>query len=344
MHINRKLTILIVLTAALAATVWFAVWSATPGRPSDPKFAIAANEGTDSIIRRLQDGGFIRSSLMFRLVLSESGLGGKLKPGQFDLSGAASYGEIIWRLTQGGIGADELTVLIKEGYRVREIRDALAVAGYSDPDGIYAIAGPPVDDIQKIRQLPDLSAKFPFLKEKPDDVGLEGYLFPDTYRLYRQATPQQIIEKMLQNFGDHLEPLLPEVRASGRSLPEVVTMASILEKELRTPQSRSMAADIFWRRLGVGMALQSDATVNYVTGKSLASPSLADTQADSRYNTYRHAGLPPGPICNPGESALKAALEPTANRYWFYLTDAGGNVHYASTLAEHNANKAKYLK
>lgn len=344
MSLHRKLAITAVLAALFAGAAWFAVWAALPGSPADGQFTVAANESTDSIVNRLRDSGFIHSRLYFRLVLTQSGLGGKLKPGQFDLSGVANYADIIWRLTQSGIGADEMTLLVKEGYDLRDIRDALAAVGYSDPDGIYAVAGPPDDDAKKINGLPDLSGKFPFLKDKPADVGLDGYLFPDTYRLFQQATPREIVEKLLENFGRHLEPLQSQVRTSGRTLHEVVTMASILEKELRTQESRAMASDIFWRRLNVGMPLQSDATVNYVTGKSLASPTIADTETESRYNTYRHAGLPPGPICSPGDSALKAALEPKKNQYWFYLTDPQGNVHYGANLQEHVANKAKYLR
>ena len=120
-------------------------------------------------------------------------------------------------------------------------------------------------------------------------------------------------------------------------------MASILEDELRTDRDRAKAADLFWRRLDIGMALQSDATVNYVTGKGRAQPSIEDTKVDSPYNTYKYPGLPPGPIGNPGVSAIRAAVSPEPNTFLYYLSAPDGTTYFAETYEQHLANKAKYL-
>jgi UPF0755 protein len=135
-----------------------------------------------------------------------------------------------------------------------------------------------------------------------------------------------------------------EATASGRSFYDIVTMASIIEKEVRGEEDRQKVADIFWRRLGIGMALQADSTVNYATRKNLPSVTAKDLEVDSRYNTYKYPGLPPGPIANPGMTALIAAIRPLKNTDWFFLTDKDGNVHYAKTFDEHIRNKQKYLR
>jgi UPF0755 protein len=156
---------------------------------------------------------------------------------------------------------------------------------------------------------------------------------------------EDLVATLLRNFGAKLTPTLRAKAAEeGRPLFDVVTMASIVEAEVRGDEDRRMVADIFWRRLDVGMALQADSTVNYVTGKGHASVSLEDTEVESRYNTYKYPGLPFGPICNPGLSAIKAAVDPKPNAYWYFLTDKEGTVHYGKTLDEHNTNKAIYLK
>jgi UPF0755 protein len=184
------------------------------------------------------------------------------------------------------------------------------------------------------------------LAAKPAGTSLEGYLFPDTYRLFKKATPGEIVGELAANLERRLEGagLAEKIAASGHSLHEILTLASIVEREVRSPEDRRLVADIFWRRLAAGLALQADSTVNYATGKSVAAASAEDLKTASRFNTYRYPGLPPGPICNPGLSAIRAVLEPEPNRYWFFLTDDEGQVHYAATFEEHTQNKARYLR
>ncbi len=150
---------------------------------------------------------------------------------------------------------------------------------------------------------------------------------------------------MVENFALHYSgDMVKDTKNSGRDVHGIVTMASILEREVKSEKDRKLVADIFYRRIQHGMPLQADSTVNYSTGKSDLQAQAADLNIDSPYNTYNHTGLPPGPISNPGLVSLRAALYPEANPYWFFLTTPDGTVMYSRTFQEHVMNKLKYLK
>jgi len=174
---------------------------------------------------------------------------------------------------------------------------------------------------------------------------VEGYLFPDTYRIYTTATAQDIIQKATENFDRRLvDDIRTKIQARGLTIHEVVTLASIIEREVATPEDRRFVADIFLKRLDAGMALQADSTVNYITKKHVSRASLADTKIDSPYNTYQHRGLPPGPIGNPGLDTIRAVIDPTSSPYWYFLTTEDGRVMYAQDFEEHKENRGKYLQ
>ncbi len=344
----RKLILISLPLLLLAVLAWTGVYLSTPGGGTASAFTVAVGESVDSIANRLKHNGFVRSVWLFKLTLRQSGLEAKLQPGEYRFDGVATYGDIIVRLAAGGVAANELVLKVIEGWDLRDIREELRSKGYAEADGLFAATGDPLADASRseLRPAPDYAGTFPFLKSKPPGVSLEGYLFPDTYRIYKNARAPELVGTLLANFERRLEQadLLGPALADGRGFHEILTMASIVEKEVRTDEDRPLVADIFWRRLDIGMALQADSTVNYVTGKSAPAASAADLTAKSLYNTYRHPGLPPGPIGNPGLKAIEAALRPRANDYWYFLTDSAGNVHYGRTLDEHNSNKAKYLK
>lgn len=218
---------------------------------------------------------------------------------------------------------------------------------------------------------------FDFLASKPSQATLEGFLFPDTYLVLEQSTANAVIEKFLNNFAIKLANAQGDLKPSasghfvipgyesisvggkqGFSIFELVTLASILERETgrdvsagsndskeRLEEERKVVAGIFYNRLLAGQALQSDATVNYVTGKKTASLSLDDTKIQSLYNTYLHAGLPPGPISNPSLSSLTAVFNPIKTDYYYFLhKQPSGEVVYSRTFNEHVQNKNRYLK
>ncbi|OGH61109.1 MAG: hypothetical protein A2848_02200 [Candidatus Magasanikbacteria bacterium RIFCSPHIGHO2_01_FULL_50_8] len=206
---------------------------------------------------------------------------------------------------------------------------------------LYALIGEPAHQ-PTVGSVP--TAQFDFLRSKPRGISLEGYLFPDTYEISLRGGASELVSTMLKNFDRKFTPAMrADAAGAGRTIHEVVTVASILEKEVRGARDRRMVADILWRRADAGWGLQVDASVNYVTGKSGRFTSAADRASLSAWNTYKHRGLPPGPIGNPGVATLEAALEPEQNKFWFYLTAPDGTVHYGRTLEEHNANK-KYLR
>lgn len=347
---KNVLIALVALLGTLAVLAWTGAWLSTPDTDDASAFVIASGESTDTIVKNLKEQGVVRSSLLFKNALRVSGLAKKLQPGTYDLRGAENFAEVVRRLTTGGVPANEFVLRIKEGWNLADIQKELARAGYARAGDLYHVTGIPATDHRTLSsdaapKPDDFSADFPFLKDKPSYVSLEGFLFPDTYRIFKDATPGEVVRKLLEHFDDKLSPELRR-RIAQRDLTvyEVVTMASIVEREVRTPADRRKVADLFWRRLNVGMALQADSTVNYATGKSLPAVTFEDTKNVSEYNTYKYPGLPLGPISNPGLDAIEATVNPEPNPYWYFLTDKEGNVHYGTTLEEHNRNKAKYLK
>ncbi|MEA3249740.1 MAG: endolytic transglycosylase MltG [Patescibacteria group bacterium] len=341
---TRKKTIyfLVIIAMAFSASVYYS----TPGSPDDTSFMIEQGESVESISERLAEAGFVRSGLFFKWALSKSDLATRIQPGEHDLKNVRTYDDIIRILASGGMAAEEVALLVREGETLRHIKTALDELGVDASEDLYSLAGEPARyPVDLTVGALALGKNHSFLAGKSDDVGLEGYLFPDTYRIYRDATAEDVIRKMLDNFGDKMTvELLADVKSSGHEFHEIIIMASIIEREVRGVEDRCIVSDIFWRRLEAGMRLQADSTVNYATGKSLPAVSYEDTRFDSPYNTYRYAGLPPGPIGNPGLEAIEAAANPTPNGNWYFLTDTDGNVHYASTLDGHNRNKARYLR
>ncbi|MFH1142523.1 MAG: endolytic transglycosylase MltG [Candidatus Uhrbacteria bacterium] len=269
----------------------------------------------------LQEKGVIASSWLFEWYARLRGIDRDIVAGTFFLNPEINVLDAIRSVTQPAF-AEERQLTFLEGWSLREISLYLIEQGLIESeDELYAITSDPVSS-----------------------DSLEGYLFPDTYRLFADATAQNVVDKMLENFDQKVtQEMRDEIEDQGRTLEEVITMASILEREARGQEDLGMVADIFWRRYEINMALQSCASVNYVTGKSDPGISYDDQQIDSLYNTYQYPGLPPGPISNPGLEAINAAIYPTANDYWYFLNDPDGGTHYATTNDEHAANKAMYL-
>lgn len=245
--------------------------------------------------------------------------------------------------------ADRSVTLI-EGWNSKQIADKLADSqlGFSAVD-FLKVAGQPRQDYRSLpaSQWPeDFSDRYDFLNDKPKYVGLEGYLFADTYRFRPSSSPEEAIEKMLDNFDRQLTPKMrQDIAKQGKSIYQIVTMASLLEKEVKTEKDMKVVSDIFWSRIKNGQRLESCATLAYIIGQNKPQYSFEETRIDSPYNTYINDGLPPGPIGSPSLKAIRAAIYPTANDYNFFLTrpDNGATV-FSHDFEEHKANKAKYLE
>jgi UPF0755 protein len=307
------------------------------------EFVVGAGEPAAEVAARLREAGVVRSEGLFLLALRNLGLDGELKPGEHDLAGAKTYAEIAERLATERRVRDEVTLTVREGWTLRDIQAELARLGHPAAERFFEVAGSPAR--LDYEPPPAWLERYPFLAARRPGSTLEGFMFPDTYRLFADASAEGVAEKLLANFGRRVDAgLTRAIGESGRGFMDVVVVASMLEREVRQPATMRMVADIFWRRLALGMRLQADSTVNYVTGGARSAVTLEELETESLYNTYRHGGLPPGPIGNPGLEAIRAAIDPTPNDYLYFLTDADGGIHYARTFDEHVRNKSLYLR
>lgn len=172
----------------------------------------------------------------------------------------------------------------------------------------------------------------------------EGYLFPDTYYVPEEYTAAELVELMQETFFERLTEIESELASSPYEISDIITMASLLEREANSEESKKLVAGILWKRLENDMPLQVDAVFEYIYKRSAADLTSEDLLIDSPYNTYKNRGLPPTPIVNPGLESIRAALDPTASDYWYYITAPDGTFYYAKTFEEHKANIARYLR
>ena len=302
--------------------------SPSAGAP-EKTIAIANNETMPQISAQLKEAGIISSEPLFSVAAELYGEAAKIHPGSFVMKQGMSISSVLATLRY--VGKNEVSVTIPEGFDLSDIASRLVSSGViAKAEDFYAAGGKPGE---KTALDPALLKDYPFLAGAPN---LEGYLFPDTYRFYAPSAPADVVRKMLDEF---------KAKTQGLSLtPNDLTLASIVEKEVPGADDRALVADIFLRRLKTGMPLQADSTVNYALQKSDLNLNDADLATNSAYNTYKNAGLPPGPISNPGLSAMNAVLLPKANSFWYFLTTKDGIVIYSKTLDQQNEMKAKYLQ
>jgi len=339
MRIKIIIPIILITIIALGTGIYFYInyQFNLPASPSDIEktFVVKQGQGVKQISRYLENDDLIRNSFYFELYVWKEGLTKKLQAGEYLFRPNMTIEEIVDALVQGKVVSNELQVTIPEGLTVREIELKLVEADLVKEGGLAIFSA-----ASEYRDI------YEFLKDLSEGVGLEGFLFPDTYNLYKDTTPKEILEKMLDNFDQKLTAQMRlDIKNQNKSIYEVVIMASLLEKEVRTYEDRRIVAGIFWKRLKNNYPLESCATIAYVLGTDKWRYSYEDTRIKSPYNTYINIGLPLGPICNPGLTSIKAAIYPEGSDYHYFLTrpDTGQTV-FSKTLKEHNINKAKYFK
>lgn len=319
----------------------FIAWffpSAFIGSPAEFSVTVEIPEGASvkEIAGLLEQKGIITSKLGYQLFAIINSAAKSAKSGEYELAPGSSYQQIARQISLGP-KRNEITLRFIEGQTLDDWHSKLILEGAS-ATSIQDLTG----DTREGRSFAaGLEEQFDFLAELPEGTSLEGYLFPNTYRVWKDQLPLGIVLKQLNEFEKQTDGFAAKAAAQGRTMHEVVTLASIVEKEGRNPEERRNIARIFLNRLEIGMRLQSDATVNYVSGANNPRPTLDELEIQSPYNTYRNAGLPPGPICNPGKDALDAALNPAENNYYFYLHDEEGNIYYARNAEEHKLNRWK---
>ncbi|MBU1015381.1 endolytic transglycosylase MltG [Patescibacteria group bacterium] len=305
-------------------------------------FLVQRGEGGREIALRLEQEGLIWSAPAFRLLALTMGAADELQTGAYEFSPSMSSLTILRKMRDGDMLKERLT--IPEGWNLRDIAWKLEGMGKFQAEELFEVAGFPAVDYRKALDLPppqDFREMFPFLSDKPSYVGLEGFLFPDTYELTIEETPELLVRRMLQNFQEKYGTL---AGTQGENVYEVVVMASLLEKEVQSMEDKRVVAGILFKRLEYGMPLQVDATISYITGERNVAISRADLERDSPYNTYLYTGLPLGPIANPGVESMEAALNPTESPYLYYLSTKEGETIFSRTLEEHNIAKARYLR
>lgn len=262
--------------------------------------------GVSRIADILEEEGVIKRAGLFLLYAKVNGESRNIHAGNFALPKGEDFKTIIELLQDSQ--AKDIQVVIPEGFTVEQMGDV----------------------IEESLRIP----RQEWLAAAADE---EGYLFPDTYRFSPGATAEEVVARMRQNFETRMQ------SAGFNPSREQLIIASIIEKEVRTLDTMKNVSDIIRKRLEIGMALQMDSTVNYVTNAGRPSATYQDIEVDSPYNTYKYTGLPPGPISNPGLNAITAALNPTPNPYYYFLTDPQGNIYYGETFEQHVANRV-YLR
>jgi UPF0755 protein len=299
-----------------------------PYGPSSETFVeIAPGSGSTGIAQQLQHKGIVRSSIAFEALRAwkkATGDARTLKAGEYRFDHPVSLFAVYDRLSRGDVYTR--TVVIPEGFNIFDVANAVAEAGLGTRD----------DFLQAEIYHTELIARW-----APGATSLEGFLFPDTYKFNRHATPEQMLSIMVKRFAQQTQRL----GITTAQVSRTVTMASLIEKEVHLDAERPEVASVFENRLVAGLPLQTDPAVIYASmlrGTWTGVIHQSELHSDSPYNTYAHPGLPPGPICNPGIAALQAAIHPANTRYLYFVADANGATRFATTLAEHNANVAAY--
>lgn len=301
-------------------------------------YIVQKGAGGGDIADELEKRGIIKSRLFFKFYVFVSGQYSKLQSGKYDLSPSMSVAKIVSKFVSGDVVKYKITII--EGWDIKDIAQYLENKKlYSQQDFIDATKN-------------NFSEDFSFLNDPPKQVSklknsnLEGYIFPDSYEFLPEKNPEELLRIILTNFNKKLTPdLRKEISLQNKSIFEIITMASIIEKEVKIMDDKKIISGILWKRLKNGVPLQVDSTINYITGKNDHSVYIKDTKIDSPYNTYKYVGLPKGPISNPGIDSILAAIYPKESDYWYYLSANGnGKTIFSKTLEEHNEAVAKYLK
>lgn len=345
-------SIFILLAVLIAAWLVYEIYLPHTSFFSEKRIEIPPGFGSRKIGALLRDQGFIESKWAFVIYATFRGQASALKPGTYAFSENTAMREILENLVTGEKYPNERFLVIPEGWSLRDIGEYLEEQGVvARKEDFWRVAGYPATDYGARKDIPppkDFSKQFTFLREASARVGLEGFLYPDTYRVYRTASVDDIIVRMLENFERKVakSEIAETARRSSTnwSLYRTLILASMIEKEVTSDEDRALVAGILQKRLKLGMPLQVDATLVYARGHNTTPLSAGDKTLDSAFNTYRYKGLPLGPISNPGYSAIFAVLNPAQSPYLYYLSAPDGKTIFSRTLEEHNRAIAAYLK
>lgn len=318
--IKRILFILIILLAGIVFYGYININQSASNINDLKIFNIERGDSVKKIAQELENEKIIKSSNFFLIYSLLTNNNKSIQAGEYLLSPQMNIPQIIKIIVGGKVNEEKITII--EGWDLDDIANYLTEKGISTKEEFFKVTGEP-----------------------RNKDSLEGYIFPDTYNITSRDTAETIVQKALLNFEKKMTiELKNEIERQGKTIEEIIIMASVIEKEVRTLEDKKNISDVLWKRINVQMPLQTCATVLYAIGEKKPSVSTADTQFDSPYNTYRYRGLPIGPIANPGMNSILAAIYPTKNNYWYYLSAPDGKTHFSTTLDEHNYKKNLYLR
>lgn len=313
-NISEKKAVLAFIFAFIFSIMYLYFISAPSGFPVGKIFSVSQGESLENVTQNLYSLGAIRYPSVFRAHVIVMGGEKRVIAGDYLLDKKESPADLAYRLVNGKFNLNLKKLTIPEGWNIFEI-------------GSYLDETLENFDKKKFLEL---------AKNK------EGYLFPDTYFVSPATKPGDLIDRMGKNFNKKVQDI-PGLATTTIKFSDVIIMASIIEREANTPESRRAVSSILWKRIKNFMPLQVDSAFDYVNGKNTFTLTLSDLKIDSPYNTYKYKGLPPGPIGNPGADSISAAINPTETDYLYFLTGRNGKMYYAKTFEEHVKNKQKYL-
>ena len=310
MRLRTALLALPLLIGAAGGLAWLVLAPAPAMRSGPLVVDIPAHEGLRGIVEQLSEAGVIRSRVAFLGLAALRGSVRRLKAGEYEVPRDASTLDVLDLLESGHVR--QHVILHPEGATVSEV---IRAAGDERLRHALGVEGPSV----------------------------EGYLFPDTYQFVRGMSVDEMLSRMVQRMRGKLTPeLVARARARGLSVHQLLTLASIIEREAIDPEERRLISAVFWNRLRLDMPLQADPTVQYAVAKERRALTRADLASDNAYNTYVHRGLPPGPIASPGLAAIEAALDPAPVKFLYFVARDDRRHHFSTTVAEHNAAVVRY--
>lgn len=333
---SKKILATICIICIILGSSYFYVSRKMQGRASnsnvEKKFVIESGQGVNQISTKMEERGIITNNVYFDLYIWKKNKEDKIVTGTYVLRPNMTIPEIVDIITSGKAEPKDLKITIIEGWNNKNIGEYFAREDIVSQENFTT----------EVKNVAKYQEKYSFLGDL-DPLGgtLEGFLFPDTYLIYPDATAEMIVIKMLNNFDKKLtDTMKQDITRNNRAIKEIITLASIIEKEVPNKEDQKVVAGIFWERLKNNYPLQSCATINYILGTNKKKFSFDDTRVDSPYNTYTHKGLPPGPISNPGLNAIMAAIYPQTSDYYYFLSNPQtGETVYSRTIEEHNRNK-----
>ena len=314
-HANRRTIIVIIAFGALAGFLYTRVIQPPDNFPIDALVTIDEHMSLSDIAAHLESNEVVRSAMTLRLIVYMTGNERSVHAGDYLFKEPRDVFSIARAISIGAFGLEPLRIRVPEGATTEEMRKIFSSRFQRFNEDNFRVAAEPY----------------------------EGFLFPDTYFFLPNATDELVIRTMRQNFDAHIKELEKDIAASGRSLTDIVIMASLLEREARTYTDRRMIAGVLWNRIDKDMLLQVDAAFLYTLGKSTYQLTEGDLASETPYNTYRYKGLPPGAIGSPSIDSLRAAVNPVKHSYLYYLADRRGTTYYSRTYQEHLQKKRRYI-